>query len=292
MIQHLPALMAVARHQNFTRAAAELGMSASAVSQAVRVLEKHVGVPLLLRTTRSVSVTEAGQRLLDDAGPAVERAQRALALTSNKAGEVSGRLRLNVPNLIIDTVIGPTLEKFVPRYSHVEVEVVVDDRFVDIVAARFDCGFRLVESVQRDMVTVRLTPPMRFIVVASPAYLRAHGTPMHPRELKAHQVLGYRSPTHGSLVPWDLERKGRVWKVPATASVSSNDLRVLTDAALRGLGLVYAAEPMVAGLLRQKKLKTVLEAWAPEVPGVFAYFPSRAQASPPLRAFLDTARGV
>ncbi|OJH35377.1 LysR family transcriptional regulator [Cystobacter ferrugineus] len=292
MLHHLPAFFAVAEHKNFTRAAASLGISTSAVSQSIRALEAHVGAPLLARTTRSVSMTEAGRRLLETAAPAVKQAREALDNAARQPGELSGVLRLNVPLLAVKTVMGPVLPVFHARHPGVRTEVWVENRFVDIVAERFDAGIRLMEGVQRDMVTTRLMEPLRFVVVGSPAYLGRKGRPTHPRQLAGHQIIGWHSPTNGTLVPWDLERRGRVWKVPASAPVSTNDTTAMLELAVRGLGLAYIAETLAAKLIREKKLEEVLSDWAPEVPGVFLYFPSRAQASAPLRAFIECAREV
>jgi DNA-binding transcriptional LysR family regulator len=288
----LPAFLAVAEHQNFTKAAAALGISTSAVSQAVRALEAHVGVALLLRTTRSVSVTEAGQRLVTSAAPALKHAVEALASVASSAHEVVGRLRLNVPTIVVETVVGPVLPVFVARHPRATVDVWVEDRLVDIVAEGFDAGVRLSEAMEKDMVSVRLTEPFRFVVVGSPAYLRRRGTPSHPRQLMEHTLIGYRSPTTGAPYRWELERGRTEFEVPVDGPVWTNHDGVMIELAARGVGLAYVAETSARRFLDDGQLEVVLEAWAPRVPGSFLYLPSRAQASPTLRAFIDCAKEV
>ena len=286
----LPPFLAVAEHRSFTRAASSLGLSTSAVSQAVRALEAHVGVPLLLRTTRSVSVTEAGQRLVTVAAPALRTATEALSSASAAPGELLGQLRLNVPAIAVETVVGPLVTAFLARHPRVKVGVWVEDRLVDIVAERFDAGVRLSEAMEQDMVSVRLTEPFRFVVVGSPAYLAARGRPSHPRQLAAHTLIGYRSPTTGAPYRWELERGARQYEVPVDGPVWTNHDAVLLELAARGVGLAYVAETSAQRLFARGALEVVLDAWAPWVPGAFLYFPSRTQASPTLKAFLTCAR--
>jgi DNA-binding transcriptional LysR family regulator len=289
-LQHLPAFLAVAEHKSFTRAAAALGVSTSALSQAVRALEAQVGQALLARTTRSVSVTEAGQRLLEAAGPPMRQAASAVEAASASPGALIGTLRLAVPGISVEPVVGPMLATFTGRHPGMRLEVTVENRLTDIVAEGIDAGIRLVERVQRDMVAVRLTEAFRFVVVGSPSYFRAHPRPRHPRELERHALVGYRSPTTGALLPWELERMGRVWRVPITGPLLiTNHDGLLVEAALQGLGLSYVAESSAAALLRAKKLELVLEDWATQVPGYFLYFPSRSRTSPALRAFIECA---
>ncbi|MDX2009618.1 MAG: LysR family transcriptional regulator [Myxococcaceae bacterium] len=286
----LPTFLAVAEHRSFTRAASALALSTSAVSQAVRALEAHVGVPLLHRTTRSVSVTEAGQRLAEAAAPALRDAVEALSSAAAAAGEVLGQLRLNVPAIVVETVVGPLVTAFLARHPRAKVDVWVDDRLVDIVAERFDAGVRLSEAMEKDMVSVRLSEPFRFVVVGSPGYLDARGRPSHPRQLGQHTLIGYRSPTTGAPYRWELERGAREWEVPVDGPVWTNHDGVMLELASRGVGLAYVAEPSARRLLEVGALEVVLDAWAPRVPGSFLYFPSRAQASPTLRAFIACAK--
>lgn len=285
----LAAFLAVAEHTSFTRAARALGVSPSALSQSVRSLEAKIGTTLLSRTTRTVAVTEAGEQLARAAGPAVKQLHEALVAAATPSGELTGTLRLSLPGLAAGPVIGPMVARFAKQHPRVHVELVVDNRLVNIVEERFDAGVRLVEAVQRDMVTVRLTESFRFVVVGSPDYLREAGVPKHPRDLGSHTLIGFRSPTTGAIVPWDLERRSRVWKVPTSGPVTANSEGVLLDLAVQGLGLAYVSELSAERALRARKLSVVLEEWCPEVPGFFLYFPSRAQASKNLKAFIACA---
>jgi DNA-binding transcriptional LysR family regulator len=288
--QQLQAFLAVARHRSFSGAARELGVSRSAVSQTVQQLEKHLRVVLLARTTRSVSLTDAGRRLVDSAGPSVGQVVAALAEVSAQPGETVGRVRLSVPRAAVPFVIDPVLPKFRERHPRVEVEVVIEDRFVDIVAEGYDAGVRLSEAIERDMVQVRLTDAFRFVVVGSPGYLARHGTPERPEDLLRHECITFRSQTTGALYAWELERGRRNWRVPVRGGVVSGDSRLNASLAEQGLGLVYALEPMVIEQLRTRRLKVVLERYAPTVPGFFLYFPSIARRSAPLRLFVEAAK--
>ncbi len=286
----LQSFLAVARHRSFSGAARELGVSRSAVSQSVRQLEEQLRVVLLARTTRSVSVTDAGRRLVDGAGPSVGQVVAALAKVSAQPGETVGRVRLSVPRAALPFVIDPVLPKFRARHPRVEVEVVIEDRFVDIVAEGYDAGVRLSEAIERDMVQVRLTDAFRFVVVGSPGYLARHGTPERPEDLLRHECITFRSHTTGALYAWELERGRRNWRVPVRGGVVSSDARLNASLAEQDLGLVYALEPMVIEQLRTRRLMVVLERYAPTVPGFFLYFPSVARRSAPLRLFVEAAK--
>ena len=286
----LNAFLAVARRRSFAAAAAELGISPSALSQSVRQLESRLGVTLLTRTSRSVALTEAGQRLLENAGPAVDQALESLKTASARPGEVTGRIRLSVPSMSVKTVMGPLLPRFLARYPKIEVDVRVEDRFVDIVAEGLDAGVRLSESIERDMVQVRLSGPSRFVVAAAPAYLARKGTPEKPEELLAHDCICIRAPTRGGRYAWELERGKKSWRVPVQGAVTTDDWVLMKALAEEGVGLMYTFEPLIAAELKRGSLRVVLEPYAPGVPGLFLYFPSRAQVSPALRAFVSVAR--
>ena len=290
LLPQLHVFLAVARLRSFSGAARELGVSPSAVSQAVRQLEEQLRVVLLTRTTRSVSLTEAGKRLVESAGPALGHALTALTEASAQPGELVGRLRLSVPRVAAPYVIAPVLPTYCARHPRVEVEVVIEERLVDIVAEGYDAGVRLTESIERDMVQVRLTGAFRFVVVGAPAYLARRGTPQRPEELLGHDCITVRSQTTGALYAWELERGRRTWRVPVRGSVVANDSTLRVSLAEAGVGLAYVAEPTVAEQLRQGQLRRVLDAYAPTVRGFFLYFPSRAQSSPALRAFVEAAR--
>lgn len=286
----LQTFLAVARLGNFSSAARELGVSRSAVSQAVQQLEKQLRVVLLTRTTRSVSLTDAGRRLVEGAGPALSQVFAALTEVSAGPGETVGRLRLSVPRAAYPLVIAPALPTFRERHPRIEVEVTVEDRFVDIVAEGFDAGVRLSEAIERDMVQVRLTDAFRFVVVGAPSYLARHGTPARPEDLLQHECITFRSQSTGTLYAWELERGRRNWRVPVRGAVVANDNLLTVSMAEQGLGLAYALEPMILEQLGAGRLQRVLEPYAPTVPGFYLYYPSRAQRSGPLRLFVETLK--
>ena len=290
LLPQLQVFLAVARLRSFSGAARELGVSTPAVSQAVRQLEEQLRVVLLTRTTRSVSLTDAGRRLVEGAGPALGQALAALTEVSAKPGEAVGRVRLSVPRVAVPYVIAPVVPTFRLRHPRVEVEVTVEDRFVDIVAEGYDAGVRLSEAIERDMVQVRLTGAFRFVVVGAPGYLARHGTPERPEDLLRHECITFRLPTAGALYAWELERGRRTWRVPVRGGVITNDNQLTMTLAEQGLGLAYVPEPRVTEQLREGRLQRVLESYAPTVPGFFLYFPSRAQRTPALRLFVDAAR--
>ena len=288
----LQAFLAVARARSFSGAARELGVSRSAVSQSVRQLEEELRVVLVARTTRSVSLTDAGRQLVEAVAPAVAQTRAALAEVSAKPGEIVGRLRLTVPRIAFEFVIKPLLPAFLEQHPRIEVELVFEDRRVDIVAGGFDAGIRLSEYVERDMVSVRLTDSFRFIVVGAPSYLDKRGTPQRPEDLLHHDCLTFRSETTGSLYAWELERGRRTWRVPVRGPVVTNDGLFCAAWAEQGLGLAYIMEPLAKEQLRDGSLRCVLEPYAPSVPGFYLYFPSRAQRSAPLRLLVETIREV
>ena len=244
---------------------------------------------LLTRTTRSVSLTDPGRKLVESAGPGLAQALSAVADVSAKPGETVGRLRLTVPHAAIPYVIAPVLPEFRARHPRVDVEVVSEDLFVDIVAEGYDAGVRLSEAIERDMVQVRVTDPFRFIVVGAPSYFARYGTPERPEDLLRHECITFRLTT-GALYAWELERGRRTWRVPVRGGLVSNNRDLRISIAESGGGLAYVMEPTVAEQLRKGRLRRVLDAYAATVPGFFLYFPSRAQSSPALRLFVDAAR--
>jgi DNA-binding transcriptional LysR family regulator len=292
LLPQLHVFLAVARLKSFRGAARELGVSTAAVSKSVRQLEEQLRVVLLTRTTRSVALTEAGRRLVEDAGPGLGQALAALQGVSAQPGEAVGRLRLSVPRAAVPFVITPVLPTFRARHPRVEVDIVIEDRLVDVVAEGYDAGVRLSEFLERDMVQVRLTNPFRFVVVGAPSYLARHGTPERPEDLLRHECITLRSQTTGTPYAWELERGRRNWRVPVRGGVATNDEQTSVALAAEGLGLAYAFEPAVQEHLRSGRLVRVLEAYAPTVPGFFLYYPSRAQRSGPLRLFVETAKAL
>ena len=286
----LNSFIAVARHRSFAAAARHLGVSTSALSQSVRQLEARLGVTLLTRTSRTVALTDAGQRLVENAGAAVDQALESLKTVSVLPGEVTGRVRLSVPGPAVALVLARLLPRFIERFPKVEVEVQVENRFVNIIAEGLDAGIRLSEAIERDMVQVRLTEPGRFVVAAAPSYLARRGTPQKPQDLLQHDCIGIRASLHGARYAWELERGRKTWRVPVQGTVTTNDTELMRVLAVAGVGLLYMFEPEIADELRRGTLRLVLEPYAAAVPGFFLYFPSRAQVSPALRAFVDVAR--
>jgi DNA-binding transcriptional LysR family regulator len=286
----LRSFIAVARRRSFAAAARHLGVSTSALSQSVRQLEARLGVTLLTRTTRTVALTDMGQRLLENAGAAVDQALESLKTVSARPGEVTGRIRLSVPTAAVTLVLARLLPRFIERYPKVEVEVQAENRFVNIVAEGLDAGIRLSEAIERDMVQVRLTDPGRFVVAGAPSYLARRGAPEEPQDLLQHDCLCIRGSPGGARYAWELERGRKTWRVPVRGSVTTNDSELMRLLAVAGVGLLYAFEPQIADELRRGSLRLVLEPYAAAVPGFFLYFPSRAQVSPALRAFVNVAR--
>ncbi|MFP2961133.1 LysR family transcriptional regulator [Myxococcus sp. 1LA] len=290
VLPHLQVFLDVARLRSFSAAARELGVSTAAVSHSVRQLEEQLRVVLLTRTTRSVALTDAGRRLVESAGPGLGQAFEALKEVSAQPGEAVGRLKLSVPGIAVPLVIEPVLPTFRARYPRVEVEIVVEGRLVDIVAEGYDAGVRLHEAIERDMVQMRLTAPFRFVIVGAPSYLERHGTPERPEDLLRHECFTFRLEKTGAFYAWELERGRRNWRVPVRGGVVTNNNELILSMAEKGLGLAYAFEPAVEEQLRTGRLVRVLETYAPEVPGFFLYYPSRAQRSGALRLFVETAR--
>jgi len=292
LLSHLPVVVAVARRGGFALAAAELGMSPSAVSHAVRLVEERVGQPLFARTTRSVSLTEAGKALIETAGPALqdiaERMDRIRAIN----GRPSGLLRINASNIAIPLAVTPVMAAMAERYPDVTVELFADQGLVDIVGEGFDAGIRLGEMIAQDMVTVRLTAPFNVVIVASPAYVGRHGRPGAVAELANHNCIGYRLVRSGALYRWDLREDGKDVSVETRGTAIVTDSLAAIDLALAGVGLAYVFEPLARADLAAGRLVQVLPQSTLEEPGLFLYFPRRASLAPKLRAFIDTANEI
>jgi DNA-binding transcriptional LysR family regulator len=290
LLAHLPIVVAVAEKRGFAAAAQALGLSASAVSHAVRVVEDSLGEPLFARTTRSVALTEAGERFLASVGPALEDIASAVERLGAARGEVSGVLKLNSSRVASQMVLPPLLARLALLHPKLTVEVHDNDALVDVVAGGFDAGIRLGEQVQQDMVSVRLTPPFKAILVAAPDYLARRGTPARLAELAAHNCIGFRLLAAGSLYDWELNEGGRVVEVRTTGSAVITDASFARDLALAGVGIAYIFEPLVREQLRSGALVQLLPGSAFEEPGLFLYFPRRASLAPKLRAFIAAAR--
>ncbi len=258
----------------------------------MRQLEERVGVPLLIRTSRSVALTEAGHRLLDNAGPAIDQALDAIKHAKTQRGEITGRVRLTVPGASVSLILAELIPRFVAKYPKVEVEAHVDDRLVNAVAGEFDAGIRLLEAIDQDMMHVRLTGPTRVVVAGAPSYLERRGVPMKPADLLAHDCLCIRRNAGGDPWAWELERGRRNWRVPVRGPVTTNDAELMRVLATAGVGLLYALEDRIRDELKTGALRVVLEAYAPQVPGLYLYYPRASQVSPALKAFVEVARAV
>jgi DNA-binding transcriptional LysR family regulator len=280
------AFLSVARHRSFRRAAAELGVTPSAISQAVRVLEERIGAALFMRTTRSVGLTEAGEQFLSRAKPAFEELVAASEVARGLGQRPTGLLRLSVPRAVVPILLEPLIASFCEAYPEVEVEIAASNELIDLASEGFDAGIRLGQFVDADMVAVPLTPPFRFVVVGSPAYFAARSRPEHTDDLRQHACLRWRR-SGGALAPWSFNRDGNAIEIAVSGPFIAHDFPTMLGAAVEGIGLAQLPEPMVAEGLRTGKLVAVLEQFAPMMPGVFLYYPGRRQIMPKLRAFID-----
>jgi DNA-binding transcriptional LysR family regulator len=286
----LNAFIVVARRLSYAAAARDLGVSTSALSQAVRQLEERLGVTLLRRTSRSVALTDAGHRLLDNAGPGVDQALESLNSVRAKRGEVTGRVRLSVPSASVSLVLADLLPRFIERYPKVDLEVHVDDRLVNTVAGEFDAGMRLIEAIDRDMVHIRLCGPTRLVVAGAPSYFARKGVPQKPEDLLRHDCICVRRSPGGEAWAWELERGKKTYRVSVRGPLTTNDAELMRAMAVAGVGLFYSLESRIENDLASGRLSTVLEAYAPQVAGLYLYFPKRSQISPALEAFVAIAR--
>jgi len=280
------AFLSVAQHRSFRKAAAELGLTPSAISQAVRVLEQRVGAALFIRTTRSVGLTEAGERFLSRAKPAFEELVAASEAARELGSRPAGLLRLSVPRSVVPILLEPLIASFCLAYPEVEVELAASEELVDLAASGFDAGIRLGQFIAADMVTVRLTAPLRLVVVASPGYIARNGRPERPDDLRHHRCVRQRR-SNGALAPWSLKDGGRAIEIAVAGPFIANDFPTILGAAIEGVGLAQVPEPVAAGPLKAGRLVQVLAPFAPTMPGVFLYYPGHRQLMPKLRAFVD-----
>ena len=292
LLGHLPVLVSVARNRGFAAAAAELGMSPSAVSYAVRTVEDRLGEPLFARTTRSVSVTETGAKFLAVAGSALDSIARAAEVLTANRGEVTGLLRINAPRVALEMALTPILAKLAWQHPKLTVEVHADDAFVDIVAHGFDAGIRIGKAVQQDMIAMRLTRPFNAILVASKGYVEAKGTPKIIDDLHHHNCIGFRLIGSGGVYGWELNDGGNEVTIKASGTALVTDATHLRDLALAGVGIAYILEPLVRHHLREGRLTWILPSSAVEMDELFLYYPRRASLSPKLRAFIDVAKAT
>lgn len=289
-LNDLSAFAAVAEARSFTKAAARLGVTPSALSHAMRGLEERLGVRLLARTTRSVAPTDAGERLLDVVRPHLQGIEAELAALNLLRDSPAGTIRLTASEHAASTLIYPVVARLASDYPEITVEVNVDNLLTDLVAGRFDAGIRLGEQVERDMVAVRIAPDMRMAVVGSPAYFERRPRPQTPQDLTRHDCIGMRLPTHGGLLPWEFERDGREVTVRVEGRLIFNTGSLGQRAVRDGLGLGYCPEDMAAAAVADGRLIRVLEDWCEPFPGYHIYYPSRRQLSPALRLLADALR--
>src|ERR1700747_3244690 len=280
------AFLSVAHHRSFRRAAAELAVTPSAISQAVRALEARVGAALFVRTTRSVGLTEAGERFLSRAKPAFEELVAASEVARELGQRTTGLLRLSVPRAVVPILLEPLIASFCRAFPEVEVEIAASEELVDIAAGGFDAGIRLGQFIAPDMVAVRLTPPFPFVVVGSPEYLRRRGRPERIDDLRQHACLRIRR-SNGSIAPWSFVNGNEAVEVVVSGPLIANDMPTMLCAAVEGWALAQVPEPIAAGAVKAGKLVQVLEPFAPMAPGVFLYYPGYRQMMPKLRAFID-----
>ncbi len=289
-LNELAAFVTIADEASFTRAAAKLGMSASALSHAIKALESRVGVRLLARTTRSVAVTEAGDRLLRSLRPALAEIGTSLAVLATLRDSPAGKLRITAPRHGAFSVLLPVLPAFMAAYPDIRMEITVDDGLTDIVEGRYDAGLRFGEKVARDMIAVRVGPAIRSAVVASPAYFATHPIPVTPHDLARHRCINYRLATAGSLYPWEFEHAGRSLQVKVDGSLIVNDGELILEAALAGQGVAQLLEDQAAGHVEAGRLVRVLADWSWTAPGYYLYYTSRRQTPPALTALIEALR--
>lgn len=290
-LNDLAAFVSVATHRSFRRAADELGAAPSTLSHALRALEERMGVRLLNRTTRSVSPTEAGLRLLQSLQPALASLDDALDSVAPFRGQVAGVVRINAPRAAAAILVRDVLPIMAQRHPDVTVDLVVQGQLIDIVQAGFDAGVRLMDSIPKDMIAVPIAPPLRFVCVASPAYLDQAGTPTTPDELLRHRCIGHRVPS-GRLYRWEFERGGQTLTVDVTGPVVLDDEELMVEAAVRGLGVAYVIASGAADALAAGQLREVLAPWLQATEAAAIYYPGHRAPPPALRAFLDVVREI
>lgn len=286
----LVAFLAVAREHSFTRAAGSLGVSPSALSHTIRGLEERIGVRLLTRTTRSVAPTEAGERLLRTIGPHFDEIRAELEALSEYRDRPGGTIRIVAPDHASETVLWPALERLLPAYPDIKVEVCVDNAFTDIVAERFDAGVRLGESVAKDMIAVRIGPDLRWIAVAAPSCFEDRPKPRTPHDLADHRCINQRLPSLGGFYAWEFEKDGRELKVRVDGQLAFNRIDLVREAALAGFGIAFVPADYVETHVAAGRLVPVLEDWSAPWPGYHLYYPSRRQQSPAFAVLVEALR--
>jgi DNA-binding transcriptional LysR family regulator len=285
----LAAFAAVVRAKSFTRAAAQMGVSQSALSQTVRTLERRLDLKLLNRTTRSVSPTEAGERLYQTVAPRFSDIESELAVLSELRGKAAGTVRISATEHAVRSLVWPRLMRWLPNYPDIRIEMSSDNRFIDIVADRYDIGVRLGGDVAKDMIAVRIAPDMQMVVVGSPDYFAKRAKPATPQELTEHECIGMRLPTHGGLMTWDFQRRGRSMSVHVSGQLVFSNGDLIVSAAVAGYGLGWVPEDMAAQQLAAGALVRVLADWSVTYPGYHLYYATR-RASPALALVVEALR--
>jgi DNA-binding transcriptional LysR family regulator len=289
-LNDINAFLAVARAGNFTKAAAKLGMSQSALSQTVRNLESHLGLRLLTRTTRRVSPTDAGERLLQSVGPRLDEVETELTALSALRDKPAGTVRISSSEHAADLILWPAIHNLLPQYPDIGVEIMVDNGLTDIVAERLDAGVRLGEQVAKDMVAVRIGPDLRMAVVGTPSYFEGRAPPRTPQDLTVHKCINLRLPTAGGLYAWEFEKNGRELKVRVEGQLAFNTAAMNVKAALAGHGLAFVPEDRVREHINAGRLIRVLGDWCPPFAGFHLYYPSRRQPAPAFSVLVDALR--
>ena len=283
-------LIIVARERSFTRAAAKLGVSQSALSHAIRGLEERLDVRLLTRTTRSVAPTEAGERLINSISPRFDDIESELLALTDVRQRVAGNIRLTLGEHALQSTVWPALEPFLQTYADVNVEMTIDNSLTDIVTGRYDAGIRLGEQVAKDMVAVRIGPDWRMVVVGSPAYFARHGKPHTPHDLQNHNCINVRMPTLGGLYAWEFAKDGQDLRVRVEGQLIFNNLPPRIGAAIAGMGLAFVPEDTVERAVADGALEKVLEDWCEPFPGYYMYYPSRKQHTAAFAQLIEALR--
>jgi DNA-binding transcriptional LysR family regulator len=289
-INDILVFLAVARERSFTRAAAKLGMTQSALSHIIRGLEERLGVRLLTRTTRSVSPTDAGERLLQNVGPRLEEIEAEIAAVSDLGDKPAGTIRITAIDHVVDSVLWPRIAPLLPQYPDLHVEISSDYRLVDIAAERYDIGVRWGDQVEKDMIAVRLTPDVKMTLVAAPAYFAHRPRPSSAQDLMKHNCINLRLASSGGLYAWELHHEGQDLEVRVRGQLVFNSAYQILHAALDGCGLAFIPEDLTGAHVRAGRLLSVMEDWCPSFPGLHAYYPSRRQNSRALALVIDALR--
>lgn len=289
-LNDLIAFTAVAEEESFTRAAARLSVSQSALSHTIKGLEERLGLRLLTRTTRSVSLTEIGKKLYDSVAPRLLEIENELDSLNALKDKPAGTIRISAAEHAARTVIWPKVRSFMVKYPDINIELSIDYSLTDIVAEKYNAGVRLGESVEKDMIAVSISPPLRMAVVATPEYFEKAGKPAEPRHLSDHNCINLRLPTYGRLLVWDFEKDGHDVNVRVEGQFTSNKTTFIHDAVLAGVGIAYLPEGMVLEDIKAGRLERILDEWCDEFPGYYLYFPNRSQYSPAFSLFVEAMR--